>query len=132
MVAWAAHRHWIELPGALALMGSVPAVAIFTLLAVFELIADKMSWTPPRIAALGLSGRTVMGALTGACVAAAGGQSPAIGIAFGVAGAMAGAFAGYHARIRLPKALGTRDIYVALLEDLICVAGALWVVTLFH
>jgi uncharacterized membrane protein len=45
---------------------------------------------------------------------------------------MAGAFGGYYARKNSTRALGVRDIYVALVEDLICVAGALWVVTRFQ
>jgi hypothetical protein len=45
---------------------------------------------------------------------------------------VAGAFAGYHARMRLAKALDMPDIYVAPVEDLICAAGAVWVVTRFQ
>ncbi len=75
--------------------------------------------------------RGIMGALTGACVAATGGQRADIGAACGIAGGIAGAFAGYHARMRSAKAL-VPDFYVALVEDLICVAGALWVVTRFQ
>jgi uncharacterized membrane protein len=131
-VAWAAHLRWIELPGPLAMVGSVPVLAIFTLLAAFELFADKMPWIPDRITTMSLVARSVMGALTAACVAAAGGQRAAIGAACGVAGGMAGAFAGYHARRRSAKALGIPDIYVALVEDLICVTGSLWVVTRFQ
>ena len=130
--AWAAHLRWIQLQGALARIGSVPVVAIFTVLAAFELVADKMPWIPDRTTTMSLVARGVMGALTGACVAAAGGQSPGIGVACGVAGSMAGAFAGYHARKRSVQALGVPDIYVALVEDLICIAGALWVVTRFQ
>jgi uncharacterized membrane protein len=129
--AWAVHLRWIKVQGPLALIGSVPVVAMFTLLAAFELVADKMPWIPDRITTMSLVARAVMGALTGACVAAAGGQWPGIGAACGVVGGMAGAFAGYYARTRSAKALGVPDIYVALLEDLICVAGALWVVTRF-
>ena len=130
--AWAAHLRWIKLQGPLALMGSVPAVAIFTLLAAFELFADKKPWIPDRITALSLVLRGVMGALTGACVAGAGGLRADIGAAFGISGSIAGAFAGYHARKRSTKALGVPDIYVALGEDLICIAGAVWVVTRFQ
>jgi len=130
--AWAAHLRWIKLQGALALIGSVPVVAIFTLLAAFELIADKMPWIPDRTTTMSLVARGVMGALTGACVAAGGGQWAVIGAACGVAGSMAGAFAGFHARKRLAQALDVPDIYVALVEDLICLGGALWVVTRFH
>jgi uncharacterized membrane protein len=107
-------------------------VAILTLLAAFELVADKMPWIPDRISTMSLIARGVMGALTGACVAAAGGQWAVIGAASGIAGGMAGAFAGYHARMRAVKALRIPDICVAIVEDLICVAGALWVVTRFQ
>src|SRR5215471_3153381 len=84
--AWAAHLGWIKLPGALALMGSAPVVAIFTLAAAFELVADKMPWIPDRITPPSLIARGVMGALSGACVAAAGGQWAGVGAACGVAG----------------------------------------------
>jgi uncharacterized membrane protein len=131
-VAWAAHLRWIELPGPWALVGSVPVVAIFTLLAAFELCADKTPWIPDRITAMSLVTRGVMGALTAACVAAAGGQWAGIGAACGVVGGIAGAFAGYHARRRSVMALGISDIYVALLEDLICATGSLLVVTRFQ
>jgi len=130
--AWAAHLRWIKLQGPLALMGSVPAVAIFTLLAAFELFADKKPWIPDRITAMSLVLRGIMGALTGACVAAAGGQRADIGAASGIAGGIGGAFAGYHARMRSAKALSVPDFYVALVEDLICIVGALWVVTPFQ
>src|SRR5215471_305566 len=85
--AWAAHLHWIKLPDALDVIGSVPVVALFTLLAAFELVADKMPWIPARITTMSLVARGVMGALTGACVAAAGGLWAGIGAACGVAGA---------------------------------------------
>jgi uncharacterized membrane protein len=129
--AWAAHRNWIKLQGALSPIRSFPVVAVFTLLAAFELFADKMPWIPDRTTTMSLVGRGVMGALTGACVAAAGGQSVIIGVACGVGGAMVGAFGGYHARKRSAQALGVPDIYVALVEDLIGMAGSLWVVTRF-
>src|SRR5262245_18803452 len=73
-VAWAAHLRWIQLPAPLGLIGSTPVVAIFTLLAAFELVADKMPWIPDRTTTMSLVARGVMGALTGACVATAGGQ----------------------------------------------------------
>src|SRR5262249_22755137 len=109
--AWAAHLRWIKLQGPLALIGSVPVVAIFTLLAAFDLVADKMPWTPDRITTTSLVARGIMGALTGSCVAAAGGQWAGIGSACGVVGSIAGAFAGYYARMGSAKALGAPDIY---------------------
>ncbi len=42
-VAWAAHLGWINLHGSpLAFMGTAWALAIFTLLAVIELVADQL------------------------------------------------------------------------------------------
>src|SRR5262245_37528945 len=118
VAAWAAHLGWLKLDGTLALVGSVPAVAIFTLLAAGELIADKMPWIPNRTSISGLVARLLMGNLTGACVAAAGGQSIWLGAGCGAVAAIVGAFAGYHARTRSVRALGKPDIYVALVEDL--------------
>ncbi len=130
-VAWAAHLGWIELDHPLSWIGSVPWVAAFTLLAVAELAADKLPNIPSRTSPLGLGARIVTGALTGACVAAAGGQPPLLGALLGAAGGVVGCFAGYHARTRAVKAFRTRDIYIALLEDFVAIAGCLWVVSRF-
>jgi uncharacterized membrane protein len=81
--AWAAYLGWLKLARPLALIGSLPAVAIFTLLAIVELVADKLPQTPSRTAPLGLIARIVMGGLTGACVAAAGGQGIFLGAVLG-------------------------------------------------
>jgi uncharacterized membrane protein len=129
--AWAVYLGWLKLERPLSLIGSVPAVAIFTLLAVVELVADKLPQTPSRTSPPGLIARIVMGGLAGACVAAGGAQGVFLGLALGAIGAVVGCFAGYQARIRLVKALHTRDIYVALVEDIVAIAGSLWVVSLF-
>jgi uncharacterized membrane protein len=129
--AWAAHLGWLKLERPLSLIGSLPAVVIFTLLAVVELIADKLPKTPNRTSFVPLTARILMGALTGACVAVGGAQSAIAGAVLGAVGGVVGAFGGYQARARLVKALGTPDIYVALLEDIVAIAGSLWVVSRF-
>jgi uncharacterized membrane protein len=129
--AWAVYLGWLKLERPLALIGSLPAVAIFTLLAIVELVADKLPQTPSRTAPPGLIARIVMGGLTGACVAAGGAQGVFLGILLGAVGGVAGCFLGYQARTGLVKALGTRDIYIALDEDLVAIAGSLWVVSKF-
>ena len=73
VTAWAVHLGWLKLDGPLTLIGSLPSVVIFTLLAVVELVADKLPQTPSRTAPPGLIARILMGGLTGACVAAGGG-----------------------------------------------------------
>jgi uncharacterized membrane protein len=129
--AWAVYLGWLKIERPLSLIGSLPAVAILTLLAVVELVADKLPRTPSRTAPPGLIARIVMGGLTGACVAAGGTQGIFLGILLGAVGGVAGCFLGYQARTALVKALSTRDIYIALVEDLVAIAGSLWVVSKF-
>jgi uncharacterized membrane protein len=130
-MAWGAYLGWLKLQGPLALIGSIPSVAIFTLLAVVELVADKLPKTPNRTSPPGLIARIVMGGLTGACVAAGGEQGAVLGAALGAAGGVVGCFGGLQARTGLVKALGTPDMYVALIEDLVAIAGCFWVVSRF-
>ena len=129
--AWAAYLGWLKLERPLSLIGSVPAVAIFTLLAVVELVADKLPQTPSRTSPPGLIARIVMGGLAGACVAAGGAQGIFLGALLGAIGGVAGCFAGYKARTGIVQTLATRDIYIALFEDLVAIAGSLWVVSRF-
>ena len=104
--AWAVHLGWLKLESPLSLIGSVPSVAIFTLLAVLELVADKLPRTPSRTALPGLIARIVTGAVTGACVAAGGGQGAVLGAAIGAAGGVVGCFAGYQGPQRAGESTG--------------------------
>ncbi len=131
VTAWAAYLGWLKLDRPLSLIGTLPSVIILTLLAVIELVADKLPKTPSRTAPPGLIARIVMGSLAGACVAAAAGQGAVPGILLGALGAVVGCFGGYQARKRLVKALGTPDLYIALLEDIVTIGGSLWIVSRF-
>jgi uncharacterized membrane protein len=132
VVAWAAHIGWINLHGSpLAFMGSVWAVAIFTVLAVVELVADQLPTTPTRTAPIGLSARIVTGALTGACLSVAGGASLWLGALGGAIGGIAGAFAGKRARVGLVQALRVPDFAIAIPEDLIAIGLGLFLVSRF-
>jgi len=130
VAAWAAHRNWLNLAGSrLAFMGSGAAFIIFTVLAVVELIVDKLPRTPSRTAPAGLIARFICGALAGACVGVSAGASIAPGAILGAVGGIAGAFAGYQWRTGLVKALKVPDFAIALLEDVIAIAGGLFIVT---
>jgi len=132
VVAWAAHLGWINLSGTpLAFMGSIWAVAIFTLGALGEFVADQLPTTPARTAPIGLGARIVMGLLTGACLGVAAGISLWLGAIAGAIGAIAGAFGGYHARVGLVRALHVKDIAVAIPEDLVAVGFGLLLVSRF-
>jgi uncharacterized membrane protein len=123
-IAWAAYVGWLHLPRSLAWMGTLTAVVIFSALALFELINDKRPTTAARTAPPGLVARVVLGAFGGTCVAAALGDGVGVGLALGTVGALAGTFGGYQARTGLVKAIGTRDLYIALLEDCVTIAAS--------
>jgi uncharacterized membrane protein len=129
--AWGANLGWLKLQGWLADIGTMLGVAILTGLALAELAADKSPKMTNRTSAQGLSARILMGGLTGACIASAGGESLVLGAILGSFGGIAGCFGGYHARKRLVQASGKPDLHVALLEDLIAIGGSIWVVTRF-
>jgi uncharacterized membrane protein len=131
IVAWAAHLHWIDLHASrLSFMGSTAAVAVFTVLALGELIYDKRPSIPSRTTVIGLLPRMVFGALCGAAVAAAGVQSVGIRAALGAFGAIVGAFGGYQLRTRLVKSLKVPDVVIACLEDVVAIAGGLLIVSM--
>ncbi len=122
-IAWGAWLGWFSLAGtALAFMGSVVAVIIFSLLALFELINDKRPSTASRKVAVQFGARLIMGALTGAAVGAVFGVLVA-GLVCGVLGAVLGTYLGAAFRSGLAKAFG-RDLPAALIEDVIAVGGA--------
>jgi uncharacterized membrane protein len=131
-VAWAAHLSWLNLNNTpVSFMGSTAAVAIFTVLAIGELVADKLPSTPSRTKPPGLIARIVLGGLSGASVAAGGMQSIALGAVLGVAGGLAGTFAGYQVRTRLVRALKVPDLVIALLEDALAIGGSFFLVSRF-
>ncbi len=109
----------------LAFMGSVWAVAIFTLLALVEFVTDQLPTTPARTTAIPLTARIVMGALTGACLGIAGGMLLWLGALLGVIGGFVGAFGGYQARVGLVRALHVPDFVVAVSEDLVAIGVGL-------
>lgn len=127
--AWAVYMGWLKLEGPLSFIGSLPVVIILTLLAVAELVGDKLPKTPNRTSPVGLIARVLTGGATGACITAAAGQGAFPGVLLGAAGGVAGCFGGYYARQRLVKATGAPDIYIALVEDAVAIIGCLWVVT---
>jgi uncharacterized membrane protein len=112
-------------------MSSVWAIAIFTVLAVFELVADQLPSTPSRTAAVGLSARIVTGALSGACLGVAGSAALWPGALAGALGGIAGAFGGYQARVGLVRALRVPDFAVAIPEDLAAIGLGLFLASRF-
>ncbi len=127
-MAWGAHLSWLNLHGSpLAFIGSTPAVAILSVLAIGELIADKLPMIPKRTAPVPLMARIITGGLCGACLCAAAGKSLLAGTLFGGIGGVAGAFLGYGIRRRLD--LRIKDLVVAVCEDVVAIGLALFLVS---
>jgi uncharacterized membrane protein len=102
---------------------------LFTLLAVAELIADKLPKTPARTAPPGLIARFVLGCLCGVALATSVRGKLLVTAIVGVVGALIGTFVGYKARRALVLRAHIPDFVVAVAEDVIAVAGSLLIVS---
>jgi uncharacterized membrane protein len=130
VTSWAVHLGWLHLGGSrLANMGTTLAVIILTVLAVGELVADKLPFTPNRTAPGPLIARLVTGSICAAALAVSAGASLQASAALGAFGAIAGAFGGYNVRRQIVHGAGLPDFVVALGEDLVAIGGALLIVS---
>ena len=127
-VAWGAYLGWLPLSGTWAgFMGHWIALAIFTVLALVELVGDQLPSTPSRKVPVQFGTRLVSGAFAGAVIGTAGGALIA-GLVAGAIGAVIGTYGGAEVRARLAGAFG-RDLPSALIEDAVAILLALWVVS---
>ena len=130
IVSWAAHLGWLHLENTwLAFLGATVTSWILSLLALGELVTDKLPTTPSRKIPIQFGARIVTGALSGAALAAATGGWIA-GVVAGIIGAIVGTLAGAELRGRLSRVIGN-DLPVALLEDVVAIGGALLIVSRF-
>jgi uncharacterized membrane protein len=128
VTAWAAYLGWLDLQGSrLAFMASTVAVVVFSLLAIGELIGDKLPKIPRRTAIAPLLARIFSGALCGACLAVAAHQALLPASLIAGLGGIIGAFAGYEIRRRLVTQLHLPDVIVAVCEDLIAIGLAVFI-----
>ncbi|WCK04728.1 DUF4126 family protein [Agrobacterium tumefaciens] len=127
-VAWGAYLGWFDISqSSLSFMGSIWAVAIFTVLAIVELITDQLASTPSRKVPMQFGARIATGALSGAVIAATEGMV-VVGLLAGVIGAVIGTFGGAAGRAHLANRFG-RDLPAALIEDAVAIALALLIAT---
>ena len=125
VVSWAAGLGWLRLGGTALDFLSHPATRyILTVLALGELVVDKLPKTPSRKAPPGFIARIVTGGASGAALGASK-QALTLGLIAGVIGAVAGTLGAAEFRSRLVKAIGGKDLPIALLEDAIAIIGAI-------
>lgn len=128
-VSWAARLGWLHLENTpLAFLGFAFAPYILSVLAIAELINDKLPNTPSRKTPVPFAARVVTGAFCGAALGAPG-QALLGGLVAGALGGVAGTLGGYEFRTQAAKATGGKDLPVALLEDVIAICAAFWIVT---
>jgi len=122
VVCFFAYRHHLWLVGTWGFWAMKPVTLIvFSVLAIGELIGDKLPMTPNRTAPFPLIARIVFGGLVGA-LAATGLQGSAIeGILLGAISALLGTFIGFHVRHALVKEQCFPAVGVALAEDIIAI-----------
>ena len=129
VLAWAAKCRWIRLGHSpFARIISSRASRRISDLAVSELIADKLPFTPSRLKPGPFAARIVSGAVCGAAIYGVVEQPLKEGAVLGGLGAIAGAFAGYHMRRRLSRDLPA--LGVAVLEDVLAIGGGILVAAL--
>jgi uncharacterized membrane protein len=130
LVCWGAHLGWLHLAGSkFAFINHASALIFFTLLAVVELVIDKLPKTPARTAPIGLIARLVFGGSCGIAVSTSVGMSPSIGAVAAAIGALVGAFSGYNIRQAMVSRAHMPDFAVALAEDMIAIVGGLLIVS---
>ena len=126
-VSWAARLGSIHVQGTwLAFLGASITPYVATVLALVELVTDKLPVAGSRKAPAGFGARILSGALCGGALAAAGGAT-LLGLLLGAAGAVIGTFGGAAFRARLAQAFG-KDLPAALLEDVIAIAAAILII----
>ena len=128
-VSWAAKLGWLNVEGTpFAFLHYTISPVIFTVLAIGELVNDKLPKTPSRKAPASFAVRIMMGAFSGGAISASR-QSLFPGLLLGAVGAVVGTLGGYEARVRLTRAFASKDLPVALLEDLVAIAFAFLIVS---
>lgn len=122
-VSWAACGGQLPLEGTwLSWLGFRFTPYITSVLAVGEIINDKLPKTPSRLVPPQFGARVVMGAFTGAAIGLSHGHL-AMGIIAGLVGSVAGTLGGAKARAFAAKLFG-RDLPAALLEDAVAIGLA--------
>ena len=122
-VSWAARLGWLHLEGTpFAFLGSAVTPYILSVLAIGELINDKLPKTPSRLIPPQFIARIVTGALCSLAIGLSG-NGVTIGLVAGILGTVAGTFGGAKARSLLAVMFG-HDLPAALLEDAVAVGIA--------
>lgn len=112
-----------------AFMQTITTSKVFKVLALGELVGDKLPNTPNRTAVPGLIGRTVSGILAGATVYQAHGKKPVIGGLIGGVSAVAATFGCFFLRRAVGKNTPIPDPVIGAVEDVLTIAAGISIAT---
>ena len=112
----------------LRFMHSSTAATLFKVVAIGELIGDKMPAATDRIAFPAILGRIGSGALSGGALSEAEGKELPYGAIAGAVGAAVGSYAFYYLRHWLTTEQDIPDPYVALAEDALAIGAGYLIV----
>ena len=124
-VSWAAAGGLLPLEDTfLAFLGYRWTPWVLSLIAVGELISDKLPKTPSRKVPVQFATRVLVGAVCGAALAG----DLVLGGLLGAVGAVIGTLGGAAARAGLARGFGS-DKPAAIIEDLVAIVGAILIVS---
>jgi len=100
-----------------------PALQISSyILAAGEMVADKLPGTPDRINPVPLTGRALMGALSGAVIYTLARRNPFTGALIAGAAAVASTYTMYYLRKEIKATTNAPDLVLGLAEDAIVIS----------
>ncbi len=125
VLSWYSWLEYLPVSGTWAeWSGRLSVAIVLTVLAVGELIADKLPRVPNRTSPGPLLFRLGLGGLAGA-IAATAMMGPGVeGVLLGAIGALLGAFVGFMVRRDLVEKIGCKDWHIAVVEDAITILFA--------
>jgi uncharacterized membrane protein len=129
-ICWGAYLGWLHFAGtSLGFINHTVTLVIFTVLAIGEIFNDKLPKTPARTAIPSLITRILSGACSAAALVVSAGSGLAGPIIAGIVGAFIGTYGGYYIRHSLVTKAKVPDFAVALVEDVVAIAGGLLIVS---
>jgi uncharacterized membrane protein len=121
-ICWVAVWGWLPLESSrLHFLGTATGATIVSVLALVELIGDKLPMTPRRTSTGPLGGRILIASFASAAVAIGMGQSWIVAIICGAVASVIGSFAGFRYRTSITKKIGLNDWISALSEDFVTI-----------
>lgn len=122
LISWVSVWGWLPLGSSrIAFLGTTIGATIVSILAVIELIGDKLPMAPGRTSPGPLGGRILIASFAGAALALGMGHSWIPAVVCGAVASVIGAFAGFRYRTSIPKKIPVADLFLAIAEDLVTI-----------